>query len=64
MTEDPIKLFTTRAERSPKPTDADIALGTVGATLSAITHSLSPPSSRPLDQPSAPISEKSCSVVP
>jgi hypothetical protein len=36
MAEDPIKLFATRAERYPEPTQADIALGTGRAALAAI----------------------------
>ena len=36
MTEDPIKLFSTRAERYPEPTESDIAQGTARAALAAI----------------------------
>ena len=36
MTENPLKLFSTRAERYPEPTDADIAQGAAGAALAAI----------------------------
>lgn len=36
MVEDPIKLFATRAERYPEPTDADVALGAGRAALAAI----------------------------
>lgn len=36
MAEDPIKLFATRAERYPEPTDADVALGAGRAALAAI----------------------------
>jgi hypothetical protein len=36
VTEDPIKLFGTRTERYPEPTDADIAHGAAKATLAAI----------------------------
>jgi hypothetical protein len=36
MAEDPIKLFSTRAERYPEPTDSDVALGAGRAALAAI----------------------------
>ena len=36
MAEDPIKLFSTRAERYPQPTDADLVHGTARAALAAI----------------------------
>jgi hypothetical protein len=36
MAEDPIKLFATRAERYPEPTDADLAQGVARAALAAI----------------------------
>ncbi len=36
MAEAPIKLFATRAERYPEPTDADLAQGTARAALAAI----------------------------
>ena len=36
MAEDPIKLFSTRAERYPEPTEADVALGAGRAALAAI----------------------------
>ena len=36
MAEDPIKLFATRAERYPEPTEADAALGAARAALAAI----------------------------
>ena len=36
MAEEPIKLFSTRAERYPEPTDADAALGAGRAALAAI----------------------------
>ena len=36
MAEDPIKLFATRAERYPQPTEADIAQGAARAALAAI----------------------------
>jgi hypothetical protein len=36
MAEDPIKLFATRAERYPEPTDADFAHGAARAALAAI----------------------------
>jgi hypothetical protein len=36
MAEDPIKLFSTRAEQYPKPTEADVALGAGRAALAAI----------------------------
>jgi hypothetical protein len=36
MAEDPIKLFATRAERYPEPTEADVALGAGRAALAAI----------------------------
>lgn len=36
MSEDPIKLFSTRAERYPEPTEADVALGAGRAALAAI----------------------------
>ena len=36
MDENPTKLFATRAERYPEPTDADVALGAGRAALAAI----------------------------
>jgi hypothetical protein len=36
VAEDPIKLFATRAERYPEPTEADVALGVGRASLAAI----------------------------
>jgi hypothetical protein len=36
MVEDPIKLFSTRAERYPEPTDTDHAQGAARAALAAI----------------------------
>src|ERR1700676_5480182 len=36
MAEDPIKLFSSRAERYPEPTEADIVQGTARAALAAI----------------------------
>ena len=36
MAEDPIKLFSTRAERYPEPTEADVSLGAGRAALAAI----------------------------
>ncbi len=36
VTEDPVKLFATRAEQYPEPTDADIAQGAARATLAAM----------------------------
>lgn len=36
MSEEPLKLLTTRAERYPQPTEADIVVGTARAALAAI----------------------------